>query len=161
MLQGMLTRIGTTAGALSTALAIGVGIGSFYENTVPWGLRAQRDRIESSIPERERAARDAQLAADRIVLAGWQQRLSQCQADQRQQSEDVATTLDAAADRINQSRDAAYTLGRQAGLAQCRRSNNAESGGPAGDAVPAAGVLPDDVELRDVLAGAAYRPSPR
>ena len=154
-------------GAAAIAAA-GFGAGIFYENSVPWGLRAQRDRVADSIPAKvTKAFNDGALAQknlDMVALTTWQQRLTDCQNARRSDSETAAQNQDAARGRVVQSRDAAYQLGRQAGLARCPRgeNTNAENSGSVGDAVPAdATGMRDDVDLASTLAGAAYRPRPR
>lgn len=162
MFEKLFAKIGVTLMGATVVGGAGMVAGIAYENTVPWGLRAQRDRVEASIPRERREAAKVQYDKDRRVVLVWQERLEACEAARTDQSEAEAARLDAAQQHTSQSRDAAYNLGRQAGLAQCRRSPaNAEDRGTDGNAVPPSGLLPDDVELRELLAGAAYAPSPR
>jgi len=136
----------------------GAALMATYDHTVPWGLSRRYDRLESSIPSRtQRAASEAaahQLALDSGVIAEkWEPALRQCRQELRDRSVAEGERISAANAQQSASRATAYRLGQ----ASCGASN-AKKTDPGSPAASNGGVLDDDTDLADVLAGAAYAP---
>lgn len=134
---------------------IGATAAEVYEHKVPWGLSAQLDRSEKSIPPLLDAARRTgasdQAALDKPAFDAWSARVDQCEAKATRTSQDDAALLAAAQKNSSSSRDAAFNLGR----ATCN-ATPPPAGSPA-----AAGVMPvGDTDLRTILGAAAYAPTP-
>lgn len=138
--------------AIGATVLFGVGFGAaeVYEHSAPWGLRAQRDRIRDSIPEKTRLAFEAgvtaQAQADAPAFAQWRTNLSKCEAARDAARNEAAGAI-ADANAIARTEAArAFRLGR----ATCGATDaTSPSPGPSPDA---GGLLADD----DLLE--SYRP---
>lgn len=139
-------------------IAVGGGTAEWVEHRAPWGLSAQKRRVEESIPRREMLARNEQLRVDKIVVATWDTALRACGQARSEDALQQLHDLEVARRTTATSRSAAYRLGR----ASCGVNNASPTTEPGSDSGPAPVGLPDgDTDLAAVLAGASYRPAAR
>jgi hypothetical protein len=148
----MLIGIGLTFGA-------GFASAEVYERKLPWGLGHRLERLQDSVATKVVAAvkqgHTEQLAYDvNIVNTSWRPALAQCQSEKLQASQQGASYLERIRTANSHSRDSAYQLG----AASCRGSlRNASTSTGQRSGTHAVGVRSGDIDLRDTLAGAAYR----
>lgn len=149
---------------LPILIGVGLTFGSGFaaaelcERKLPWGLGHRLERLQDAVDRKVVAAlrqgHTEQLAYDvNIVSTSWRPALAQCQSERLRASQSEAAYLDEIRAAGTTSRDAAYRLG----AASCRGSTrNAGTSPGTRSSAPPVGVR-DDIDLRDTIAGAAYR----
>ncbi len=154
---GAQARGALIASAALLTFGAGVAATEAYEHWVPWGmghrLTALRDSLPARDAERYSAGARAQKALDEnVVETSWRPALAACQADRTRLSQGAASSITAEQDAAKRSSDAAYRLGR----ASCGASNGKISSTPTPGSTPTGG-LPDDEDLRSIVAGSLGR----
>ena len=156
-------KVGVMLAGAAASASLGFAACEVYEHTVPWGLGPQLQRLSDSIPGKMEGARSQgrqeQFAADELTISGpggWSERLSACTQEKSQISTDASTYLSRVLSTGQASRTAAYELGRRS----CNAPTGDSGTGPGSSGAAPGGMLDDDTELRSVLSGAAYAPTP-
>jgi hypothetical protein len=142
---------------IGLTFAAGFGAAEMYERKLPWGLGHRLEKLQNSVDQKVVAAlkqgHTEQLAYDtHIIDTSWRPALRQCQSEKLAASQNEADYLDEIKAAGAASRDAAYRLG----AASCKGAQHASTSTGGRSSAPAQ-RLRDDVDLRDTLAGAAYR----
>jgi hypothetical protein len=157
---GPLGALKSTIGIIAAIVVFGAGVttAELNERKMPWGLGHRLEKLQNSVAAQVTAAQrqghTEQLAYDvNIVNTSWRPALAQCQSEKLATSQDEAGYLDEIRAAGSASRDAAYRLG----AASCRGGKNASTRTGQRGGTTAVGLRNDDVDLRDTLAGAAYR----
>lgn len=159
MLAARAGKVGLMLAGAVASTAVGFAACEAYEHTIPWGLGPQLQRLGDSIPGKLERARSLgmsqQFEADKLAITGpggWRDKLAACSSDKERISTDASAYLNRVLSSGQASRTAAYELGR--------RSCNAPTGDFGSSGAAPDGMLSNDVDLRSVLAGAAYAPTP-